>query len=129
MTVFDGNLSIETMETILEVAMDYNKPVFFEPTDMRIAEKPFLLPAKLIRQIKFASPNLYELRSIAKYLGYTEASNKKSLDPAFIDESEQGILTEVMHLVSFLSDKIDNLVVTLGNYLIKKNLIIKILGM
>lgn len=111
---FDANLSIETIEEILQVAKDNDRPVFFEPTDMRIAEKPFVLPAKLYKTIKFMSPNLYELRNVAKYLGYQKLNKSKSLDPAFIEASEQSILNEVTLLAQFMSDKVENLIVTLG---------------
>lgn len=36
---------------------------------MRIAVKPFKLPFDLIHQIKFISPNIYELSAIAEYFG------------------------------------------------------------
>lgn len=117
--VFDANLSVETIEAILEVAKDNDRPVFFEPTDMRVGEKPFALPPQLYKTIKFMSPNLYELRTIAKFLGYSNLNKSKSLDPAFIEESEQGILAEVTRLAQFMSDKVENLIVTLGNKQIK----------
>uniref|UniRef100_A0A336M1B1 CSON015438 protein n=1 Tax=Culicoides sonorensis TaxID=179676 RepID=A0A336M1B1_CULSO len=113
--VFDANLSVETIETILEVAKDNDKPAFFEPTDMRVSEKPFVMPPQLYTQIKFATPNLYELRNMAKFLGFKTASKKKSLDPAFIEESEQSILTEVKQMASFMSNKVDNIIITLGS--------------
>lgn len=116
--VFDANLSVETIEEILELANNHNRPVFFEPTDMRIAEKPFVLPAKLYNTIKFMSPNLYELRHVAEYLGYEKLNKSKSLDPAFIDESEKAILAEVTLLARFMSDKVENLIVTLGEYIL-----------
>lgn len=115
LVVFDANLSVETIEAILEVAKDHDKPAFFEPTDMRVSEKPFVMPSQLYTQIKFATPNLYELRHMAKFLGFEKISEKKALDPAFIDESEQGILTEVKQLAEFMSSKVDNLIITLGS--------------
>lgn len=115
MVVFDANLSVETIEAILEVAKDNDKPAFFEPTDMRMSEKPFVMPPQLYTQIKFTTPNLYELRHMAEFLGFSKTSKKKSLDPAFIDESEQGILTEVKQLAAFMSNKIDSQIITLGS--------------
>lgn len=115
MVIFDANLSVETIEAILEVAKDNNKPAFFESTDMRMSEKPFVMPPQLYTQIKFATPNLYELRHMAKFLGFTNTNERKSLDPAFIGESEQGILTEVKQLAEFMSNKVDNLIITLGS--------------
>jgi len=119
LVVVDANLSVETMQAILEIAKDNNRPVFYEPTDMSLAEKPFVLPTQLYTQIKFASPNLYELRKMAKLLGFDTGlgigGDKKSLDPAFIDESEQGILAEVTQLAQFMSKTVDNLIITLGS--------------
>lgn len=115
MVVFDANLSVETIEAILEVAKDHDKPAFFEPTDMRIAEKPFVMPPQLYTQIKFATPNLYELRHMAHFLGFEHTCEKRSLDPAFVGESKPAILTEVKQLAEFMSNKVDNLIVTLGS--------------
>lgn len=112
--VFDANLSIEAMEAILTIASENERPVFYEPTDMRIAQKPFVVHHQLHGPIKFVSPNLYELRSMAKFLGFANPRQRKSLDPAFIGQNEQEILVEVTELAQFMSDKLENMLITLG---------------
>lgn len=66
--IMDGNLPLSTMETILTIAKQHKKPVFFETTDMRIATKPFTLPKELWQAIKFISPNLFELVELSKII-------------------------------------------------------------
>lgn len=83
---------------------------------MRCAHIPFSLPRQLTQQIKFASPNIHELRSIAIALNYP-AENQSFwddnylLDPT-VDQSE--LLKTITQAATFVSEHIDNVVVTLG---------------
>ncbi|XP_063707866.1 uncharacterized protein LOC134836602 [Culicoides brevitarsis] len=109
LTVFDANLSIETIEEILKLAREFKKPAFFEPTDLRLSHKPFLRKPELCSQIKFATPNLDELRNMAKFLGFEISQKSSNL------ENRQEILKEVKFLAEFMSKKIENLIITLGS--------------
>lgn len=67
--LIDGNMATGTVEKILEICGKHKVPVFFEPTDMNVAAKPFQkLPRKLTENIKYISPNIYELEAIYKAL-------------------------------------------------------------
>lgn len=81
---------------------------------MRIASKPFTLPTQLIRQIKFMSPNIYELHNICMQLNHgslVESANK-SIQALF--EENPNILQVVKESTAQLLDLVDNIVVTLG---------------
>lgn len=93
---------------------------FFEPTDMRIAGKPFTLPADLVRQIKFISPNIYELNEIAKALG--GAANIPNGLP--IDELLASHVASLKSLATQVNEHVDNILITMGSrglLLVRKN--------
>lgn len=84
---------------------------------MRRAHIPFSLPRQLTKQIKFASPNIHELRSIAIALDYPVDSqslwdDKHLLDPT-VDLSH--LLSSIKDVAYFVNDHIDNVIVTLGS--------------
>ncbi|XP_075742387.1 uncharacterized protein LOC119169183 isoform X3 [Rhipicephalus microplus] len=58
--VLDGNVPVETISCVLRLCGQRRIPVFFEPTDVRKAVKPFLSDAW--RHLSIISPNLAELR-------------------------------------------------------------------
>lgn len=77
--VIDGNLGVKTVERILEICGKHKVPVFFEPTDMNIAAQPFeKLPRNLTENIKYISPNIYELEAIFKALKTTDSGTYDS---------------------------------------------------
>lgn len=88
--------------------------VFFEPTDMRIAAKPFNASDKACQVIRFVTPNLYELREIAKNLGFQEQpiANKLIEEYDHLDD----LLQEVRTLGTFVVNHVDNVIITLGYY-------------
>lgn len=90
--------------------------VFYEPTDMQIAGKPFELPPKLYGQIKFMSPNLCELRMIAKTLNI-QSNHYGSCNIEDIKNQEDRfkIFTEISDLSAKLHDHVENIIVTAGN--------------
>lgn len=109
--IMDGNLSVQTMECILQLAKKYNKPVFFEPTDMRISGKPFKLSQSLRHQIKFISPNIYELKQIVETITNESIvwNEKKIL-------SKDKLLRETKRLLKLIEQEFDCILVTLGHH-------------
>ncbi|XP_067639135.1 uncharacterized protein [Eurosta solidaginis] len=105
--VMDSNLSLAAMECTLQLALKHQKPVFFEPTDMRIAHKPFTLPRKLTKQIKIISPNIYELYTIV------EAITKKPI-AAKSNNTKNIALDEIKDLLALVNDQFDCIILTLG---------------
>ncbi|KAF5275564.1 hypothetical protein FQA39_LY06676 [Lamprigera yunnana] len=100
--VLDGNLSLETLETVLKLASKYSVPVFFEPTDVPICSKPF--STNYWKIIKYITPNLIELKHIAK-----------TLKIPFLQAPENPV-EEAAHIGKLLIDVIPNLIITLGKY-------------
>ncbi|CRK98928.1 CLUMA_CG011970, isoform A, partial [Clunio marinus] len=114
----DSNLSIEAMETILLLAKRLHKPVFYEPTDMSLAGKPFKLDRDCYEQIKFISPNLQELRSIAVALKLSSDFDSHSqIEKEFktVVKEQDDDFREIVELCDALQDRIDNIVVTAGS--------------
>ena len=60
--VSDGNLSQQTIHTLLEICQAKDIPFFYEPTDIRKATKPLLSPHH--SAMTYCSPNLNELKSM-----------------------------------------------------------------
>uniref|UniRef100_A0A2M4CRL9 Putative carbohydrate kinase n=1 Tax=Anopheles darlingi TaxID=43151 RepID=A0A2M4CRL9_ANODA len=117
LTIIDANISEAVMQTIFRECLRYNRPVFYEPTDMRIAAKPFIgdlaLATSARQAIRFSSPNLEELRQLAKALQYPHPMSSTPME-AF--QSVDELLDEVKPLGEFVSQIIDNLLVTLGKH-------------
>lgn len=81
---------------------------------MLIAHKPFKLDPIQYRQIKFMSPNIYELRKIAETLK-PSLSSSSSNDDLKIDN--EMAFTEIARLCDNLHDAIDiYTIVTVGNF-------------
>ncbi|XP_055305560.1 uncharacterized protein LOC129570133 [Sitodiplosis mosellana] len=113
--VFDANIPIDGMGIILELCKKYEKPAFFEPTDMLIASKPFELPKHLISQIKFISPNIHELNTIATHLGCGESSLKiDKTDEEKLFKGNTSFMEHTKKCCDEVSRYIDNVIVTLG---------------
>ncbi|XP_054728302.1 uncharacterized protein LOC129237523 [Anastrepha obliqua] len=107
--VMDSNLSLDSMECVLQLAKKHQRPVFFEPTDMRIAHKPFSLPRSLTKQIKIISPNIYELRTII------EAITGKPVSCAVNNcDSSNIMMEELKQLLTLVQNYFDCIVLTLG---------------
>lgn len=85
---------------------------------MLIANKPFKLEPKQYRQIKFMSPNIYELRKIAETLKASLSSSSSSTlleNDLKIDNGEEENFAEIAQLCDELYDDVDNILVTVGN--------------
>ncbi|XP_068629162.1 uncharacterized protein [Battus philenor] len=98
--VLDGNVPQQTLDYVLQLCHRFDKPVFFEPTDKRKAAK--VLFSKEYK-ITYSSPNLSELRSMAKFL-----------EPNIIVE-EKSDINEIINLSKIVTQFIVVLIVTLGN--------------
>ncbi|EDS35654.1 conserved hypothetical protein [Culex quinquefasciatus] len=86
--------------------------LFFEPTDMRFAAKPFNASILAAKAIRFISPNLYELRKIARNLRYEGSVAATQVEDIKLTE----LLREVRLLGGFVNRHVDNVIVTLGAY-------------
>ncbi|KAI0207408.1 hypothetical protein LSAT2_007941 [Lamellibrachia satsuma] len=85
--------------------------VWFEPTDIRLAGKPFESDAW--RHLAYASPNLNELRVMhARIAGADVIVDKASS----VDGRASDTIDECLVLVSSLLRHIPNIVVTLGKH-------------
>lgn len=81
---------------------------------MRIAAKPFNLPKDLIRQIKFISPNIYELNTIATYLGFDNFIDENfDIDHCLINNLE--FIKSITNASEKLSKYVDNVITTCGS--------------
>ncbi|GAV03573.1 hypothetical protein RvY_13970 [Ramazzottius varieornatus] len=67
LVVLDGNPPVECMDYVLSLAKKYERPVWYETTDLHKAENAFLTSHWW--HISYISPNLNELKSIFKRLG------------------------------------------------------------
>ncbi|XP_058129782.1 uncharacterized protein LOC131272158 [Anopheles coustani] len=117
LTVIDANISEAAMMTVFEECLLYNKPVFFEPTDMRIAARPYTRSSQMAalarKVVKFTSPNLYELRQLAQALHYPGPIATTTLEEyATVDE----LLADLKPLGAYVNSTIDHVLVTLGQY-------------
>ncbi|XP_013144427.1 PREDICTED: pseudouridine-metabolizing bifunctional protein C1861.05 [Papilio polytes] len=99
LVVLDGNVPQPTMDYVLQLCHEMDKPVFFEPTDRRKATKA--LHSKKYR-ITYSSPNIMELRTMAKFL-----------EPSIIIE-EASDINEIIDLSKIVTQFIKILIVTMG---------------
>lgn len=81
---------------------------------MRIAAKPFTLPPDLIKQIKFISPNIYELNAIAVHLKFPKLLENTESDIDRLFEQRPSLLNEIKEATFELSQYIDHQLITLG---------------
>ncbi|XP_069938811.1 uncharacterized protein [Cherax quadricarinatus] len=66
LVVMDGNLPQPTINYVLDLCASCRVPVWYEPTDIQKATKPWMDGRG--QKVTFASPNLNELRSICSHL-------------------------------------------------------------
>lgn len=82
---------------------------------MRIADKPFTaLPKQLLQQIKFMSPNIYELNAIATSIGECEIIENTEIDVEHLFLSDQNLLRKIKTTAEQMTELIDNVIVTIG---------------
>lgn len=64
--VFDANIPLDTISTILEICSSSKTPVWFEPTEIRKSQKICMTPSDYRQAVSYMSPNIHELQSILK---------------------------------------------------------------
>nr|CAD7597262.1 unnamed protein product [Timema genevievae] len=99
LVVMDGNIPEETIKCVLQLCKDTGVPVWFEPTDIRKASKPF--HSELWRSLHFISPNFNELRVMAKAAGYyvnTSLSVEKNEGDQILEEASKLAVSLVKHI-------------------------------
>ncbi|GFN86597.1 pseudouridine-5'-phosphate glycosidase [Plakobranchus ocellatus] len=110
--MIDGNFSENVIHSVVKKCATYSTPVWFEPTDLRKCQKPFLTDAW--RGLTVVSPNTNELLSmhecIMKSLGRSENKNLA------IDELDnfQDLLSKCVRMCRDLVPHIPVVLVTLG---------------
>ncbi|XP_021163178.2 pseudouridine-metabolizing bifunctional protein C1861.05 [Fundulus heteroclitus] len=105
----DGNIPVPTINYVCSLAGKYNSNIWYEPTDVDKACKPFLSDAW--KSLSYLSPNLKELCMINKTLGLTAPEVDVVLElPSTLD----GILLLAVALSRPLLENLHCLVVTLG---------------
>lgn len=83
---------------------------------MRIATKPFTLPTELINQIKFMSPNIYELNEIAKHFGCLNLIDNTEDSVEQLFEKDPNLLSKIKDACIEISKNIDNIIITFGSH-------------
>ncbi|XP_017075888.2 pseudouridine-metabolizing bifunctional protein C1861.05 [Drosophila eugracilis] len=109
--IMDSNISEQAMASILHQAQKNKIPVFFEPTDMFIAGKPFKLLPELTKNIRLIKPNFQELKTI------TEAITGETVQLNLDNKLPQ---PELLHQAKSMIKKIDChfncIIATLGSH-------------
>ncbi|KAM3609143.1 uncharacterized protein V6R79_010192 [Siganus canaliculatus] len=100
----DGNIPVSTINYVCSFASKHNINVWYEPTDAEKARKPFLSDAW--KSLSYSSPNLSELITMNKTLGYPT--------PEVLPSSLEEVLSVAMTLSRPLLEHIHCLIVTLG---------------
>uniref|UniRef100_A0A1A9WN01 Carbohydrate kinase PfkB domain-containing protein n=1 Tax=Glossina brevipalpis TaxID=37001 RepID=A0A1A9WN01_9MUSC len=106
LVIMDGNLSKESMESILQLSLKYKRPVFFEPTDKWKAVKPFNLDYNLTKQVRFISPNIFELETIVEAMCLEDVVGNT--------DKNLNILSYCKILTESINSHFDCIAVTLG---------------
>ncbi|KAH8393859.1 hypothetical protein KR215_003821 [Drosophila sulfurigaster] len=109
--VMDSNLSEQAMSSTLQLAQKFQVPVFFEPTDMFIAGKPFKLPAELTQHIRLLKPNLHELKTIVEAI--TGQPVKHQPDTK---QEQSELLKQTKELLRQIDTHFNCIIATLGNH-------------
>ncbi|XP_062124734.1 uncharacterized protein LOC133837841 [Drosophila sulfurigaster albostrigata] len=109
--VMDSNLSEQAMSSTLQLAQQFQVPVFFEPTDMFIAGKPFKLPAELTQHIRLLKPNLHELKTIVEAI--TGQPVKHQPDTK---QEQSELLKQTKELLRQIDTHFNCIIATLGNH-------------
>ncbi|XP_043787121.1 pseudouridine-metabolizing bifunctional protein C1861.05 [Apis laboriosa] len=103
--VLDGNLPLDTIQYLLELATYSKIPVWYEPTDVKKAMKIFEAKLQWQNVLHFISPNRNELLVIGKYLGIPIPDNKLTMD-----------LEEIKAIAEQVAKFIPVIICTLGSH-------------
>nr|XP_045613763.1 ribokinase-like [Procambarus clarkii] len=107
LVVMDGNLPQCTINYILDLCASCHVPVWYEPTDIQKATKPWREGRG--RAVTFSSPNLNELRALCSYLGLGGVGEVPASS-----EDLHGMLQQVLATAAPLLETMHGLIVTLG---------------
>ncbi|KAL9961537.1 hypothetical protein ACROYT_G030495 [Oculina patagonica] len=114
--MLDGNITEEAIDHACHFCAANHIPVWFEPTCIMKAEKPFLSDAW--HSITYVSPNLKELRTMSSAIMKQESLKHKprpgNNNADDKDRPLEDIITECLHLCKPLLKHIHCVVVTLG---------------
>lgn len=112
LVVLDGNIPVDSIEYVCEICHRNKVPVWFEPTDVHKATKPFMTSAG--QRLTYISPNLNELRAIYRHLTNTLESHIGHTEP---DASPlEGVLDETLWLSKVIVEEVPVVMVTLGKH-------------
>ncbi|XP_027210795.2 uncharacterized protein [Penaeus vannamei] len=109
LVILDGNMPLSTIGYVLDLCSSCGVPVWYEPTDIQKASKPW--QSGRGDKVTFSSPNLSELRSIWRHLGLSELPPSNH---ATEGEDLTDILGAIVHTATPLLDTMSALMVTLG---------------
>ncbi|XP_060655287.1 uncharacterized protein LOC132790646 [Drosophila nasuta] len=109
--VMDSNLSEQAMSSTLQLAQQFQVPVFFEPTDMFIAGKPFKLPAELTQHIRLLKPNLHELKTIVEAITGQPVKHQPNTK-----QEQSELLKQTKGLLRQIDTRFNCIIATLGNH-------------
>ncbi|XP_025021809.1 uncharacterized protein LOC112540522 isoform X2 [Python bivittatus] len=102
----DGNVPVSTIEYICQIAREHHLTVYYEPTDVNKASKPFI--SESWRGLTCISPNLWELRAISQTLGNPV--------PTDLPSKLEDIIETAIALAYPLLNGLHYVVVTLGQH-------------
>ncbi|XP_054845116.1 uncharacterized protein LOC129336129 isoform X2 [Eublepharis macularius] len=102
----DGNVPVSTIQYVCQFAKEHHLAVYYEPTDVDKASKPFFSDSW--RALACVSPNLRELRAISRTLGYPV--------PADLPSKPEDVIETALALVLPLLRELHCVVVTLGQH-------------
>lgn len=105
MIIFDGNLTEDTITSVIEFCINRKIPAVFEPTDIAKGIVPF--KTEMWKSLHLVSPNLSELRQIASVLGMSPGSGSNA--------DANTIVQEALTLSSPIAKHINTVMVTLGS--------------
>ena len=98
LVILDANYSQEAIDAVLKLCCLHEVPVFFEPTDPKKSAKAMASP--FVKAIKYASPNIHELRYMAH--AHSGLKNPKKRSNLLENRSENFCLTILSHKIVLL---------------------------
>eukprot|EP00794_Sanderia_malayensis_P012071 gene12071-13315_t len=113
----DGNLDTSVIERALQLCIKHDVPVWYDPTDMTKATKPFSTEAW--RAVTYVSPNKRELQALHAAIcnrqeGMENFNSDGSLD--FSRPTEDQVITACIRMSRDILPKVTCLVITLGRF-------------
>ncbi|KAK3087607.1 hypothetical protein FSP39_008289 [Pinctada imbricata] len=107
----DGNVTVEAMQYVCELAKQNGVPVWYEPTDLHKAVKPF--QTKVTSPVQYSSPNMNELRVMSTYMSNgTDSHNTENVDELPQDQ----VIRECVDRLKTVITKIPVVIATIGHH-------------